>query len=240
MMNKKKGIIFALIALVAVFIVACQPQTVVETRIVEVESTRIVEVEGEQVVVTQVVEVQGEDVIVEVTVPSTEPVEEVEPVTLYNTDTSDIPELDPQIATDATSITYIENLFVALTNYDLETAEVVPEAATSWEISEDGLTYTFHLRTDIPWVKYNPTTRETTQEVDPDGNPRFVTASDFVYGIKRACDPNTGGGYSYVIAPHVLGCADVLDSEDPAAIPPELIDAIGVAAPDPAALVIHL
>ena len=242
-MNKKKAILLALLALVALFAVACQPtETVV---------TKIVEVPGEEVVVTQVVEVAGETVIEEVVVTATpdpnavveeEPVVEEpgEPVTLYQTDTSDIPELDPQIATDATSITYIENLFVALTNYDLETAEVVPEAATSWEISEDGLTYTFHLRTDIPWVKYNPTTRETTQEVDPDGNPRFVTASDFVYGIKRACDPNTGGGYSYVIAPHVLGCADVLDSEDPAAIPPELMDAIGVAAPDPATLVIQL
>lgn len=239
MMNKKKGIILALIALVAVFIVACQPQTVVETRVVETEVTRVIEVEGEQVVVTQVVEVPGEEVIVEVTVPSEEPTKEPEPVTLYSYDTSDIPELDPQIATDATSITYIENLFVALTNYDLETAEVVPEAATSWEISEDGLTYTFHLRTDIPWVKYNPTTGETTQEVDPDGNPRFVTANDFVYAIKRACDPNTGGGYSYVIAPHVLGCADVLDS-DPTAVPQELIDAIGVTAPDTATLVIQL
>ena len=48
-------------------ITACQPQTVVETRVVEVEVTRIVEVEGEQVVVTQVVEVEGETVVVTAT-----------------------------------------------------------------------------------------------------------------------------------------------------------------------------
>ena len=51
---------------------------------------------------------------------------------------------------------------------------------------------------------------KTTQEVDDEGNPRFVTANDFVYGIKRACDPNIGSYYSSVIAPLIKGCADVL------------------------------
>lgn len=242
MINKKKGILFALLALVAMFVVACQPEVVEVTKIVT---------ETEEVVVTQVVEVEGETQIQEVVVTATpDPdavpteapaVEEpMEPVTLYQTDTTDIPELDPQIAEDAVGITYIENLFVALTNYDLETTEIVPEAATSWEISEDGLTYTFNIRTDIPWVNYNPATGETTQETDADGNPLFVTANDFVYGIKRACDPNTGGYYSSVIAPIILGCADVLNAEDPAAVPQELIDAIGVTAPDPGTLVIQL
>ena len=215
-MNKKKAILLALLALVALFVVACQPTTV--------EVTKIVEVPGQEVVVTQVVEVEGETVIEQVVVTATpdpnaveEPVIEepvvMEPITLYQGDTTDIPELDPQIAEDAVGITYIENLWVALTNYDLETTEIVPEAATSWEISEDGLTYTFAVRTDIPWVKYNPATGETTQEVDEEGNPRFVTANDFVYGIKRACDPNTGGYYSSVVAPIILGCADVLNAQ---------------------------
>ena len=242
-MNKKKAILLALLALVALFVVACQPTTV--------EVTKIVEVPGQEVVVTQVVEVEGETVIEQVVVTATpdpnaveEPVVEepvvMEPITLYQGDTTDIPELDPQIAEDAVGITYIENLWVALTNYDLETTEIVPEAATSWEISEDGLTYTFAVRTDIPWVKYNPATGETTQEVDEEGNPRFVTANDFVYGIKRACDPNTGGYYSSVVAPIILGCADVLNAEDPSAVPQELIDAIGVTAPDAGTLVIQL
>jgi len=241
-MNKKKGIIFALIALVAVFIVACQPQTVVETRVVEQEVTRVVEVEGDTEVVTTVITEEIEVVVTATPDPNAE-VEEppvAEPVTLYGYDTTDIPELDPQIAEDAVGITYIENLWVALTNYDLETTEIVPEAATGWEISEDGLTYTFAIRTDIPWVRYNPTDGKTTQEVDADGNPRFVTANDFVYGIKRACDPNTGGYYSSVVAPLILGCADVFNAEDPSAVPQELVDAIGVSAPDPATLVIQL
>jgi ABC-type oligopeptide transport system substrate-binding subunit len=65
-------------------------------------------------------------------------------------DTSDIPSLDPQIAEDVTSINGIENIFVNLTNVDLNTSEVVPEAASSWEVSEDGLTYTFHIPPTSP------------------------------------------------------------------------------------------
>ena len=155
-------------------------------------------------------------------------------------DTSDIPTLDPQVAEDVTSNNYIENLFINLTNYDLVTSDVVPEAATSWEISDDGLIYTFDVRTDIPWVQYNLNTGEVVQEVDDEGNPRFVTANDFAYGIKRACDPNIGSYYSSVIAPQVKGCSDVLFAEDPEAIPEELWDAIGVTATDDATLVIEL
>jgi len=177
--------------------------------------------------------------------PAPEPEPEPEPmdygpVTFNGYDTSDIPSLDPQIAEDVTSINYIENLFVHLTNYDLETAEVVPEAATSWDISEDGLTYTFTIRTDIPWVYHNPVADETTQVTDEEGNPRFVTAYDFEYGIKRACDPNLGSYYSSVIAPNIVGCSDVLYYEDPENVPQELIDAIGVTAVDEATLVIEL
>jgi oligopeptide transport system substrate-binding protein len=161
-------------------------------------------------------------------------------VTFNGWDTSDIPSLDPQLAEDVTSINYIESLFVHLTNYDLVTADIVPEAATAWSTSEDGLTYTFTIRTDIPWVKHNPETGEVKQEVDADGNPRFVTANDFVYGIKRACDPNLASYYSTVVAPVIKGCNEVLNAEDPENIPQADIDAIGVSAPDDATLVIEL
>ncbi|RMD64389.1 hypothetical protein D6833_04490, partial [Candidatus Parcubacteria bacterium] len=188
-MFRSKWLLLSLVAVFAFLLLAAcqaapaQPVEVVKEVQVTVEVTKevIKEVEVTKEVVKEV------EKVVEVT-PTPTP----EPVTFYGYSTTDIPTLDPQIAEDVVSITYIENLFVNLTNYDLETAEIVPEAATSWEISEDGLTYTFHLRTDIPWVKHNPVTGETVQEVDEEGNPRFVTANDFVYGIKRACDPNIG------------------------------------------------
>jgi oligopeptide transport system substrate-binding protein len=76
--------------------------------------------------------------------------------------------------------------------------------------------------------------------VDEDGNPRFVTANDFLYGIRRACDPNTGGYYSTVVGPLIKGCSDVLGAEDPSNIDPALVEAIGVSAPDPETLIITL
>jgi oligopeptide transport system substrate-binding protein len=163
-----------------------------------------------------------------------------EVVTMNGWDTSDIPTLDPQLGEDVTSINYIENLFVHLTNYDLVTADIVPEAATSWDISDDGLTYTFTIRADIPWVNHNPETGEVLQETDADGNPLFVTANDFVYGIKRACNPNTGSYYSGIIAGVIAGCQDVYQYEDPENIPQDLIDSIAVSAPDDETLVIEL
>jgi oligopeptide transport system substrate-binding protein len=229
--------------LMGILLAACQPQEVEVTRVVEQEVTRVVTEtiveEGDPVEVTRVV-----TEVVEVTVEAPEGdmgddmMDDI--VTVDGYSTSDIPALDPQVAEDAIGITYIENLFVHLTNYDLETSEVVPEAATAWEISEDGLVYTFSIRNDIPWVYHNPASGETTQEVDEEGNPRFVTANDFVYGIKRACDPNIGSYYSSVIAPLIVGCSDVLNAEDPENIAPELVDAIGVSAPDDATLVIEL
>lgn len=59
--------VLPMLLLLVMGLIACQPQTVVETRVVEVMATRVVEVEGEQVVVTMVVEVMGEEVILAVT-----------------------------------------------------------------------------------------------------------------------------------------------------------------------------
>jgi oligopeptide transport system substrate-binding protein len=127
-----------------------------------------------------------------------------------------------------------------VTNYDLETAEVVPEAATQWTVSDDGLFYTFKLRTDIPWVYHNPLTGETRQDTDNEGRPRFVTADDFLYGIKRACDPNVVSPLDSVVASLIKGCFEVLNYGDQRKVPQELIDAIGVSAPADDRLVIEL
>ena len=52
-------------------------------------------------------------------------------------------------------------------------------AAESWDISADGLTYTFHLRTNAKWS---------------DG--KNVTANDFVYALQRGVNPNSGAEYT--------------------------------------------
>ena len=55
-----------------------------------------------------------------------------------------------------------------------------PGVAKSWDISPDGLTYTFHLRDNAKWS---------------DGTP--VTAHDFWYSFRRCLHPSTGSEYSY-------------------------------------------
>jgi len=90
--------------------------------------------------------------------------------------------LDPNLAEDNFSITPIEQMFLGLTNLNNETGAVEPELAKSWDVSEDGLTWTFHMRDDAQWS---------------DGKP--VTAKDVEYSVKRAVKPETASPYAYVL-----------------------------------------
>jgi len=89
-------------------------------------------------------------------------------------------------------------------------------------------------------VKYDADSHMVVQEADENGVARYVTAEDFAFGIKRACDPNLGSYYSGVIAPQIAGCTEVLNYEDVENIPQELVDAIGAEAVDSETLVITL
>ena len=104
------------------------------------------------------------------------------PVTLNWNLGTEPPTLDPSLATDTTSVDVVEQLFLGLTDFDIETMEVIPELATSWEVSEDGLVWAFHMRKDVKWT---------------DGKP--VTAHDIEYAVKRTCDPATASDYAYVL-----------------------------------------
>jgi len=104
------------------------------------------------------------------------------PVTLEWNLGGEPPTLDPSLATDTTSVDVVEQLFLGLTDFDDETMEVIPELATSWEVSPDGLVWAFHLRKDVKWT---------------DGTP--VTAHDIEYAVKRTCDPATASDYAYVL-----------------------------------------
>lgn len=186
--KKSFSIAFALLMIASMLLAACQPQveTVVETVVV----TELVEKEGETVVVTQIIEVEKE------------PEKAPEPITLEWNWGTEPPTMDPALSTDTTSVDGVANMFVGLTMFDPVSGEVVPDLATEWSQGTDAdgnTTYTFKLRTDIAWVRYNPITGETTQEVDGDGNPRFVNANDVVYGVKRTLDPETASDYAYVL-----------------------------------------
>lgn len=101
--------------------------------------------------------------------------------------------VDPALASDQAALDATVNLFVGLTRYDPETLEVLPYLATEWEVSEDGLVYTFYLRDDVQWVRSDPATGFAQAQ-------RPVTAHDVEYGIKRSLDPDTGSHYAYVLS----------------------------------------
>ncbi|GAB4514943.1 MAG: peptide-binding protein [Anaerolineae bacterium] len=68
--------------------------------------------------------------------------------------------LNPILASDSASFDVIGNLFEGLVATHHETGEIIPWLAESWEISEDGLTYTFHLRDGLKWSDGTPLTME--------------------------------------------------------------------------------
>ncbi|MDP2955393.1 MAG: peptide ABC transporter substrate-binding protein, partial [Longimicrobiales bacterium] len=79
--------------------------------------------------------------------------------------------LDPALSQDVSSWSYLLQVYSGLVSLD-DHLEVVPELASSWDVSADGLTYTFHLR---PEARFH------------DGRP--VTADDFRYSLERVLDP---------------------------------------------------
>jgi oligopeptide transport system substrate-binding protein len=87
--------------------------------------------------------------------------------------------LDPQKATGVPEANAQYELFEGLTTYSPD-GKIVPGVAEKWEISDDGKTYTFHLR-DSKWSNGDP-----------------VTANDFVFAMRRLVDPATASDYSYM------------------------------------------
>ncbi|MBK5253219.1 MAG: peptide ABC transporter substrate-binding protein [Peptostreptococcaceae bacterium] len=94
--------------------------------------------------------------------------------------------IDPALNSAVDGATMIQHTFEGLIKWvDDGSGKAVHAAgvAESWDISDDGLVWTFHLR-DSNWS---------------DGEP--VTANDFEYAWKRLNDPETAADYSYMIAP---------------------------------------
>ncbi len=139
---------------------------------------------------------------------------------------SDIPTVDPALAEDVPSVQVIAELFPELVRINEETA--LPEdGMASHTVSEDGLVYTFSITPNVPWVRYNADSGAVEVVTDESGNPRYVTAADFAYGMLRTLDPNTAGPYQYVLLPWIAGGPE-FGSADPATADMEALRA-GVA-----------
>jgi len=120
---------------------------------------------------------------------------------------SDVPTLDPTLATDTSSIQVLIETHPGLTRTNEVSLETEPGLAT-WTVSDDGLTYTFNIMEGVAWVHYNADSGEVEQVMDADGNPRFVTAEDFAYGIRRSTS-NAESYYGGITAGWVVNGTDV-------------------------------
>ncbi len=92
--------------------------------------------------------------------------------------------LDPHVVTGLPEYHVLSALFEGLTVKNPYTLEPEPGVAQRWDISEDGLTITFHLNPEARWSNGDP-----------------VTAEDFAWSWQRALNPAMGNQYAYMLYP---------------------------------------
>ena len=90
--------------------------------------------------------------------------------------------LDPHLASSVSAHNVIIALIEGLVSEDPKTLKPLPGVAESWDISEDGLLYTFHIRKNAKWSNGDP-----------------VTAHDFVYSYRRILNPNLASQYASML-----------------------------------------
>ncbi|MBI9038705.1 MAG: ABC transporter substrate-binding protein [Bacteroidales bacterium] len=105
----------------------------------------------------------------------------------YN-EASGISSLDPAFAVNQANIWGVNQLFNGLVQLD-EKLEPKPCIAKSWNISDDGLTYTFNLRNDVFFHD---------NDAFENGKGRKVIADDFVYSFNRLLDPNVASPGAWI------------------------------------------
>ena len=93
-------------------------------------------------------------------------------------------ELDPQLATGIPEANILYALGEGLVTADGKDLHPTPGVAESWDISPDGMSYTFHLRANAAW-----------------SNGEALTAADFVASYRRVLDPRLGAELSFYVWP---------------------------------------
>lgn len=124
--------------------------------------------------------------------------------------------LDPHLVTGVTEHYVMLSLLEGLVTVHPETLEIEPGAAKSWEISDDGLSYTFHLDPEAKW-----------------SNGDTVTSGDFMFSHERILTPALGGPYAYML--YSIKNAEAFNKGEI-----EDFSEVGVKAPDPQTLIYEL
>lgn len=102
---------------------------------------------------------------------------------------ANITSLDPAFAKDQRNIWACHQLYNKLVYLD-ENLNVKPDVAQSWEVSEDGLQYTFKLKPDINFHQHSVFGADST---------RSILAKDVVYSLNRLTDPEVASPGSWVM-----------------------------------------
>lgn len=136
------------------------------------------------------------------------------PDTLQRGISSDPETLDQHKSRSIQAADVIRDLGEGLVGYSA-TGELVPAAAEGWEISGDGLKYTFHLRDGLRW-----------------SNGEALTAGHFVAGMRRLVDPSTAAFYAEMLG-DLENAAGITSGEIP-------VSMLGVEAPDERTVVLRL
>lgn len=112
---------------------------------------------------------------------------------------TDLETLDYTFSSRKTNSDHYTNFVEGLLEND-QYGNLKGDMAKSWEVSDDGLTYTYHLRNGVPWV-------------DSEGNEygADVTANDFVTGLKHAVDVQSET--LYIVADSIKGLSDYIDGK---------------------------
>ena len=105
--------------------------------------------------------------------------------------------LDPALNSAVDGANTIITIFEPLLLID-ENNDVIPGQAESYDVSEDGLTWTFHMRDGLKWS---------------DGSD--LTAKDFEYSFKRMADPNTAAPYAETAVGMIAGFDEAQGNPDP-------------------------
>ena len=91
----------------------------------------------------------------------------------------------------ANGLQIVEETLPGLTRINEQTAQLEPGIAQAWNVSPDGLVYTFFLRGDVAWVRWDAGRNQAFPVEDCNGQQRFLRAEDFRYGILRTLKADT-------------------------------------------------
>ena len=109
--------------------------------------------------------------------------------------TDDPDSFDPGYTLNSFAGPVFYNCFVGLVRYNTD-SELVPGAAASWDVSEDGLVWTFHLNEGMKW-----------------SNGMDVTAGDFAYAWQRVITPEFGAAGAYMIYNYIANAQAYYNKE---------------------------